>query len=120
MLQCTDEINFCFVVTFFLSSEPDDLSLVIKELDGRVTAVWDELALILGIKQWDIDTIKRDCNHECSQCLQRALSQWLCNDQAASWKKLTESVLFLNFDLNFDLCEELVERHCKFTRIRIA
>ncbi len=101
------KLIFVLLLHFFLSSEPDDLSLVIKELDGRVTAVWDQLALILGIKQWDIDTIKRDCNHECSQCLQRALSQWLCNDQAASWKKLTESVLFL-------------KRHCKFTRIRIA
>ncbi len=116
MLKYTDEINLCFVVAFFLSSEPEDLSLVIKELGGRVTAVWDELALLLGIKQWDIDTIKRDCNHECSQCLQKALFQWLCNDQAASWKKLTESLLFLNFDLY----EKLVERHCKFTRIRIA
>ena len=78
-----------------LSIKPE-LKDLLKELYTKASDMWEDIGILLGIKDGQLKQIRTDNVNDSRSCLREMLRTWLNRvDSPPSWSAITEAVEFL-------------------------
>ena len=87
-----------------------ELKDLLKELYTKVADKWEDIGILLGIKDGQLKTIKSNDSKDSTSCLREMLRIWLSRvDPPPSWSAVTEATEFLGYE---DLAAHLRSTYC--------
>ena len=67
--------------------------VLLKELSGRLSSIWEDVGLCLGLSPESLDIIKRDNPSDSRSCFREMIKQWFRRvDPPPSWGAIIEAV----------------------------
>ena len=70
-----------------------------KELYTKVADKWEDIGVLLGIKDGQLKAIKSNDGRDSTSCLREMLRTWLSRvDPPPSWSAIAEAVEFLGYE----------------------
>ena len=87
-----------------------ELKDLVKELYSKAADKWEDIGILLGIKDGQLKKIKTDNSSNSSSCLREMLRIWLSRvDPPPSWSAIAEAVGFLGDE---NLATHLRSQYC--------
>ena len=75
-------------------------AVLLKELSGRVSSMWEDIGLYLGLKSDSLDIIKTDHPNQSKDCFREMIKLWLRQvHPRPSWSAMIEAIEILGHEL---------------------
>ena len=91
-------------------TSPPKYSDLLSELLSKVSADWEDIGLILELKEGQLSAIKSD-HHESKKCFREMLKLWLKQvEPPPTWSAIIKAIHILKYE---SLAEELRKKYCE-------
>ena len=90
-------------------TSPLKISVLLKELLSKVSADWENIGLILELKEGQLSAIRNDYR-ESNKCFREMLKLWLKQvEPHPTWSAIIEAIDILQYE---SLAKELRKKYC--------
>ena len=98
---CLTDINFIIIEHPYQRSKTEmTYNILLKELSTRVSAIWEDIGLCLGLSTDSLDIIKKDNPGDSKSCFREMIKIWWRRvDPPPSWSAIIEAVETLGQEL---------------------
>ena len=87
-----------------------ELKDLLKELYTKAADKWEDIGILLGIKDGQLKQIKSDNGNDSKTCLREMMRVWLSRvDPPPSWSAIAEALEFLGDE---ELATQLSSKYC--------
>ena len=68
-------------------------AILLRELSGQVSAIWEDIGLLLDLDSYKLDVIKKDNSNQSKDCFREMIKLWLKRiDPPPTWSSIIEAI----------------------------